>query len=190
MSPAYHLAWADEPFLLRDDLRPPRLQLEYTKPEKILAEAGIDSTIIIFGSARIRDPEHAETGLQAAEAYLKEKGEDDVEAKERVRVAKKMLESVKYYEAAKEFAMRKMHFLGHARALVAFPGMAYHSATTFYIPSIAKYPRFQLQVDGVQWTNFRSPHIDPDKENGTDTHYFVVNRGGIASLILTIWLKK
>ncbi len=56
-SPAYRLAYDDQEFILRDDLRAVRLQLEFLKPELILSERGIESTIVIFGSARIPDPE-------------------------------------------------------------------------------------------------------------------------------------
>ena len=55
-SPAYGLAFADEEFLCRDELRPVRLQLELLKPEMLMNEAGIESTIVLFGGARIPDP--------------------------------------------------------------------------------------------------------------------------------------
>ncbi|MCB1335734.1 MAG: LOG family protein [Roseivivax sp.] len=55
-SPSYRLAFADGDFLLRDELRPVRLQLELLKPEMLLDEAGIDSTIVLFGGARIPEP--------------------------------------------------------------------------------------------------------------------------------------
>ncbi|MGH6905591.1 MAG: LOG family protein [Geminicoccaceae bacterium] len=56
-SPSYRLAYADQEFLLRDELRPVRLQLELLKPELALAERGIDATIVVFGSRRVRAPE-------------------------------------------------------------------------------------------------------------------------------------
>ena len=52
-APAYRLAFADEDFLCRDELRPVRLQLELLKPEMMLTEFGINSTIVMFGGARI-----------------------------------------------------------------------------------------------------------------------------------------
>jgi len=55
-SPAYRLAYADEDFLCREELRPVRLQLELLKPEMILMEAGIRSTVVMFGGARIPEP--------------------------------------------------------------------------------------------------------------------------------------
>ncbi len=50
---AYRLAFTDTEFLLRDELRPVRMQLELLKPEMVQAEQNIASTIVIFGSARI-----------------------------------------------------------------------------------------------------------------------------------------
>jgi uncharacterized protein (TIGR00730 family) len=55
-APAYALAFADEEFLCRDELRPVRLQLELLKPEMLLDEKGIKSTIVMFGGARIPEP--------------------------------------------------------------------------------------------------------------------------------------
>jgi len=53
---AYRLAFADNDFLYRDELRPVRLQLELLKPQLLLDEREIESTIVLFGGARIPDP--------------------------------------------------------------------------------------------------------------------------------------
>ena len=58
-SPSYRLAFTDTEFLLREELRPVRLQLELLKPEMIMDEHGVDSTVVMFGGARIPAPEHA-----------------------------------------------------------------------------------------------------------------------------------
>ncbi len=55
-APAYRLAFDDEDFLLRDDLRPVRLQLELLKPELAMNEAQVTSTVVLFGGARIPSP--------------------------------------------------------------------------------------------------------------------------------------
>lgn len=55
-APAYRLAFDDEDFLCREELRPVRLQLELLKPEMLLDEQGINSTIVMFGGARIPEP--------------------------------------------------------------------------------------------------------------------------------------
>ena len=54
--PTYRLAFADQDFLTREELRPVRLQLELLKPEMIMHEEGIESTVVVFGSARIPEP--------------------------------------------------------------------------------------------------------------------------------------
>ncbi len=63
LDPAYRLAFQDMDFLLREDLRPVRFQLELLKPELLLDEAGIESLMVFYGSARIPEP-----GTQATNA--------------------------------------------------------------------------------------------------------------------------
>ena len=65
--PAYRLAFRDTDFLLRDELRPVRFQLELLKPEMLLDEAGVGSTLVMYGSARIPPPESVETALEGAQ---------------------------------------------------------------------------------------------------------------------------
>jgi uncharacterized protein (TIGR00730 family) len=64
---AYRLAFTDVDFLLREELRPIRLQLELLKPELVQDEQGVEATIVFFGSARIVAPEVAQVGLAAAQ---------------------------------------------------------------------------------------------------------------------------
>ena len=178
--PAYRLAFQDMDFLLREDLRPVRFQLELLKPELVIDEAGIASTFVMYGSARIPAPDKAQALLEAAT--------NDASRK----IAERLVAKSKYYAVARElgrlassfpvdtdgrrhfvvcsgggpsimeaanrgaadvgaesiglnivlpheqapnpyvtprlslqfhyFALRKMHFLLHARALAAFPG--------------------------------------------------------------------
>ena len=65
-SEAYKLAFQDMDFLLREDLRPVRFQLELLKPELFLQEAKIASTFVFYGSARIPWPETADSLVEAA----------------------------------------------------------------------------------------------------------------------------
>ena len=179
-NPAYRLAFQDMDFLLREDLRPVRFQLELLKPQLLLAEANIASTFVMYGSARIPEPDKAQALLELAT-------DDKARA-----VARRLIEKSRYYDVARElariasacprdesgkrqfvvcsgggpsimeaanrgaqdvgaesiglnivlpheqapnpyvtpalsfqfhyFALRKMHFLLHARALAAFPG--------------------------------------------------------------------
>jgi uncharacterized protein (TIGR00730 family) len=92
---AYRLAFTDEDFLLREELRPVRMQLELLKPELVQTELGIESTIVIFGSARIQSPEAAQAALQAAEAS----GDALL-----LRRARMQLDMSRYYDEARRFA--------------------------------------------------------------------------------------
>jgi uncharacterized protein (TIGR00730 family) len=55
-SAAYRLAYVDEEFVTSDETRGVRFQLEYLKPELRLTERGINSTVVLFGGARIPEP--------------------------------------------------------------------------------------------------------------------------------------
>ncbi|MFP7674761.1 LOG family protein [Marivita sp. S0852] len=60
LSPAYRLAFADDEFLCREELRPVRLQLELLKPQMEMDAHQIESTVVLFGGARIPRPSEAE----------------------------------------------------------------------------------------------------------------------------------
>jgi len=90
---AYSLAFTDSEFLLREELRPVRMQLELLKPEMIQQELGIESTIVIFGSARILPPE-------VAAQRLSEAGTDA----RAVRAAQMQVQMSRYYDEARRFA--------------------------------------------------------------------------------------
>ncbi len=96
--PAYRLAFQDHEFLLREDLRPVRFQLELLKTELLLAEAGIDSTFVFYGSARIPSPEAAQALIDAAETP------------ERRAVAQRLAANARYYEVARELAVQVSSF--------------------------------------------------------------------------------
>ncbi|WP_417718457.1 TIGR00730 family Rossman fold protein [Salipiger sp.] len=69
-APSYRLAFADEEFLCRDELRPVRLQLELLKPQLLMDERRIDSTVVLFGGARIPAPEEKHTARTETLAEL------------------------------------------------------------------------------------------------------------------------
>ncbi|WP_374944415.1 TIGR00730 family Rossman fold protein [Sphingomonas sp.] len=97
-NPAYALAFQDMDFLLREDLRPVRFQLELMKPELLLEEAKIASTFVMYGSARIPEPAKAQALLEMAT--------DD---KSR-RIAERLIEKSKYYDVARELAAKVSNF--------------------------------------------------------------------------------
>ncbi len=57
---AYQLAFTDDAFMCRDELRPVRLQLELLKAQMVMDEYGIESTVVMFGGARIPEPSKAD----------------------------------------------------------------------------------------------------------------------------------
>ncbi|MEN3953390.1 TIGR00730 family Rossman fold protein [Iodidimonas sp. SYSU 1G8] len=54
-SPSYRLPALDQDFLLGDSMRGVRFMLEYAKAEQILRQWHIRSTLVVFGSARVRE---------------------------------------------------------------------------------------------------------------------------------------
>ncbi len=91
---SYKLAFTDEPFLLREEMRPVRMQLELLKPEVIQDEQGIESTIVIFGSARIVPSDVAQRMVDDAESA----GDETALA-----IAKRHLGMSRYYDEARRF---------------------------------------------------------------------------------------
>jgi uncharacterized protein (TIGR00730 family) len=92
---AYRLAFTDTEFLLREELRPVRMQLELLKPELVQSEQRIESTIVIFGSARIVPSDVAQRLLADAQAA------QDATA---LRIAQRHVEMARYYDEARRFA--------------------------------------------------------------------------------------
>ena len=54
-SPSYRMAALDPDFILGDSMRGARFMLEYQKAEDQLRARGVVSTIVVFGSARVRE---------------------------------------------------------------------------------------------------------------------------------------
>jgi uncharacterized protein (TIGR00730 family) len=112
--PAYKLAFQDMEFLLREDLRPVRFQLELLKPELLLAEAKIASTFVFYGSARIPEPSKAQALLELAEG------------EQAVRIAERLVAKAKYYDVARELAAKVSNFpldeAGHRHFVVCSGG--------------------------------------------------------------------
>ena len=90
--PAYELAFQDKEFLLREELRPVRFQLELLKPEMLLDEANIGSTLVMYGSARIPAPSKADALIEAATDKFSRETAERLKAKS------------KYYEEARKLA--------------------------------------------------------------------------------------
>jgi hypothetical protein len=148
------LAFEDFEFLKREELRPVRLMLELLKPEMLQREAGVRSTIVVFGSARMDEHapyygvarEFARIVSQSCQiegryeyVIVTGGGPGIMEAANRGAVdagAKSIglnivLPSEQHPNPYVSpglgftfhyFALRKMHFMLRAKALVVFPG--------------------------------------------------------------------
>ncbi|HEY5674130.1 MAG TPA: TIGR00730 family Rossman fold protein [Malonomonas sp.] len=102
-SPAYRLAYLDAEFMLQDALRPVRLQLELLKPELEQQAAGIESTVVVFGSARILEPTIARERCDAARNATEQSPADEDLARQ-YKQARRAVENANYYEEARRFA--------------------------------------------------------------------------------------
>ena len=91
---AYRLAFADPEFLLRRETRGIRFQLEMLKPDLAQRDLGIENTIVVFGSARVHEPEIARARMIDAESS------GDPQAVARARA---MVRNARHYEHAREF---------------------------------------------------------------------------------------
>jgi len=92
--PAYRLAFRDTDFLLRDELRPVRFQLELLKAEMLLEEANVGSTLVMYGSARIPAPDLIDAALESAR---------EMSESER-KVVERLVAKSKYYTEAYRLA--------------------------------------------------------------------------------------
>jgi uncharacterized protein (TIGR00730 family) len=189
-SPTYRQADKDLEFLDSDDTRGVRLQIDYLKPELELRNRGVEHTIVVFGSTRIREPAAAQRRVDELRELVRAAPGDE-ELQRLLEIAQRLNARSRYYDVARElgrlvgqcrsggfdcrlllmtgggpgvmeaanrgthdvgapsiglnislpreqfpnpymspelcfrfhyFAMRKLHFLLRARALVAFPG--------------------------------------------------------------------
>ena len=100
-SPSYTLAYQDNEFILRDELRSVRLQLEMLKPEILQMEQNIESTVVIFGNARIPEPEVAKKQLAVLESEARQRGEDD-DISGQLKKARRNVENSRYYDEARK----------------------------------------------------------------------------------------
>ncbi len=101
--PSYRLAYTDSDFLLTDELRAVRLQLEWLKPDLVQQEQGIESTVVIFGGARFPDPDTAHQKLAQAKATLASRP-GDLTLIRQCRIAQEVVSNSRYYREARTLA--------------------------------------------------------------------------------------
>lgn len=171
-SASYRLAFQDPDLLLRDELRPVRLQLEVLKPELILQEQHIESTVVVFGSARIPDPQTAESRLVSIQAEYSRKKDDSLLAR-KVALARKALENSRYYDEARKLGHLISSNTGKDKLVVVTgggPGImeaANRGAHEAGIPSIG----MNITLPHEQNPN---PYVTPDLN--FQFHYFAIRK--------------
>ena len=124
----YQLAHEDRELLNSDEMRGVRMLLEISKPEKILEEQNILSTIIVFGGASLTDKSSINNRLELAKNSLtKDPSSSDLQ-REITRL--KNLQSIShYYDSAREFAKivsrqnQKEHCNSHVIVTGGGPGI-------------------------------------------------------------------
>jgi len=102
-SASYRLAYNDTDFILREEMRPARLMLELSKTELVLNENGIQSTVVIFGSARTPEAKEAQQSVEQAQVAY-DKDNSNPELKALLQQKKRALQRSFYYEQSRELA--------------------------------------------------------------------------------------
>ena len=102
-SPTYKVAHEDKELLNSNEMRGVRMLLEISKPELHLELAGITSTIIVFGGARIVDRENAMKQLDEAKQALKKNPKSE-SLKHGVYSCEKLLDLSRFYKSARDFS--------------------------------------------------------------------------------------
>ena len=101
-SPTYKLAIKDNDFLASNDARGVRLELDYLKAELEIQKHGIEHTIVVFGSARIKEHQTAMQELKEIQEKL-DKNPEDRELLRDFYTAERMVGKSIYYEDARRF---------------------------------------------------------------------------------------
>lgn len=99
--PSYVQADSDVDFLQEDETRGVRLQLDFIKAEQILQAKGIDRTIVIFGSTRLREPAAAERELAAAKQNADDHPQNGA-CKRTLRLAEHRMALSTYYDVGRQ----------------------------------------------------------------------------------------
>ena len=102
-SSTYKLAHEDYDLINSDPMRGVRMLLEISKPQLSLDVAGISSTIIVFGGARVIERCAAERQLEKIKSDLDQNPDSDALRREVKRCENRVKLSV-FYDSAREFA--------------------------------------------------------------------------------------
>jgi uncharacterized protein (TIGR00730 family) len=99
---APRLAYRNERFLESADARTLRIVAEYLEPQARLRRAGVQNTVVFFGSARMLPREEAARRLRELENQAK--GGGSTPAIRELQAARTVVQMSRYYEDARELA--------------------------------------------------------------------------------------
>jgi uncharacterized protein (TIGR00730 family) len=100
-SATYRQADSDFDFLNGEETRGVRLQIDYLKAELELQRRGVEHTIVVFGSTRIREPAAAARRVAELRAELGA-APGDAEIARQLEIAERLLEKSAYYDVARD----------------------------------------------------------------------------------------
>jgi uncharacterized protein (TIGR00730 family) len=95
------LAYRSERFLESGDARTLRILAEYLQPQSRLRRAGVQNTVVFFGSARIVPHDEATKPLSALEG---QRGDGRAASAAELKAARTAVQMSRYYEEARELA--------------------------------------------------------------------------------------
>lgn len=174
-SPSYLQGDEDIDFLNQAETRGVRLQIDYQKAEFLLQKHGINHTIVVFGSTRIREPATAEAKVANLSAQLA-KAPGDARLQQQLRIAERLLDKSRYYEVAREFghlvseAARTLHDGQLVIMTGGGPGMM-EAANRGAFDAGSKTIGLNISLPHEQFPN---PYITPDL--CFQFHYFALRK--------------
>lgn len=174
-SQTYKIAEEDTDFLRSYSVRGVRLELDYLKAELALNSLGIKHTVVVFGSARIREEKIAKEMLHLAKEELKQNPKSK-KLQQNVFMAQKLLEKSIYYDDAREFGKivaQEGRNLDHCPVVIATgggPGIM-EAANRGAHDAGANSIGFNINLPKEQFPN---PYITP--ELCFQFHYFAIRK--------------
>ncbi len=172
---SHRIAFEDPEFLHRPEMRSFRLALEYAKAQLAQQETQVESTVVVFGSARVASPERAEAECRRAERELAAAPGDGA-ARARLERAHRRLKQARYYEEARRFAALVSEYAQHHRPYEFVittgggPGIM-EAANRGAYEAGRKTMGFNIEIPHEQEPN---PYISP--ELCFNFHYFAIRK--------------